>query len=213
MVEIIPAILAITEDDFGHDLEKIDSCESFEDGWIHIDFIDNKFVQNQTITPDVFKKYQTNLKKEAHLMVVNPSQWLDDLYDTGFKRVIAHIEVGEIELRNFFTKAKDLGLEVGLAINPETSIDEIEKYKEQVTEVLVMSVEPGLQGQKFIDASLNRVDALVDKNITVAVDGGIGEDTIKRVIEAGATRVVIGSYLLKGDIDENMERLWEILHS
>lgn len=215
MVQIIPAILATDEQQYSDQVEKIKSCVELEGSWIHIDFMDNKFVPNQSIEASVVGKYPLNLDKEAHLMMEDPN--IAEFIDQGFKRIIMHVEVEDLSTSLEMTKGK--GIEVGLAIKLETPLSEIDKYLKDVDEVLVMSIEPGFQGQEFKVVALDRIKELVKiraqngSDFKIAVDGGVHTDTISGIIDAGADILIIGSALLEGDVTENIESIWEAAYN
>lgn len=215
MVQIIPAVLSTTEEDFVRDISRYQKS-SLNEGWVHIDFADNIFVQNGTIRPSLIAKYPTTLHKEAHLMVSNPLQWIDELVGAGFERVVFHIEAQDVTKCIEYIKAK--GLEVGLAIKNETSLDKLEPFMDRIDVVLVMGIVPGFQGQKFIPETINKIketSRLRSKdnyNFRIGVDGSVRDTNIKEIVQAGADFVIIGSFLLKGNIDENLENLWEKLN-
>lgn len=216
-MQIIPGVLATTEQQYQGFMERISFTDLFEGGWVQIDFADNKFVQNQTVGIEVVKKYSINLNKEAHLMVENPGELIKDLKEAGFKRVICHFEAGKTE--EFIALGKQHGLEVGVAINPETTVEQIREFLSKVDMVLVMSINPGFSGQEFKPAVLEKVRELVkirEENnypFVVEMDGGLNLDNIKEVISAGVENLVMTSYLFKGDLEENVENIWEIIRS
>lgn len=213
MVQIIPAILATSEEDYQRDVARYKQSISFKEGWVHIDFMDNMFVPNKSIGASETAKYPIDLHKEAHLMVQNPFLWIDELVKAGFERVLLHIEAENIE--DSIEKAKEKGLEKGLAVKNDTELTKIEPFLERVDTVLIMGVELGFQGQEFIPESLNKIKEISKLRedggygFKIEVDGAIKDDNIKAVVQAGADFVIVGSYLLKGDIDENLENLWE----
>lgn len=218
MIQIIPAILATTEKEYSKFTDKVNSSSLTGIDWIHIDYMDNKFVQNKSIGPDIIAKCkpESSLKIEAHLMVINPFEWLDQLRSADVSRVISHIEVGEREIRSFIDKAKTLNLKVGLAINPETPVSALEPFLDEVDTVLVMGVHPGFQGQKFIPETLEKIIELSSRrslsHFKIGVDGGISEENARQVVEAGADYLVIGSNLFKYDnLKEGLEKIWEVL--
>lgn len=212
MFQIIPAILSNTEEDFKRDITRLGAVQSLKDGWVHIDFMDNIFVPNKSIESSVVSKHPVFQHKEAHVMVLLPMEWVDGLVEAGFERIIIHIEAEGIDECIDYIKEK--GLEVGLAINNETSIGRLEPFISDITTILVMSIEPGFQEQPFIPNSLNKIKEIKAKNwpVEIGVDGAVKDDNIKDIISAGADFVIVGSYLLKGDIDENLEHLWEIIY-
>lgn len=210
-VQIIPAILANSEDQFQADITKISNVDALNGGWVHIDFADNKFVQNQTINPEIIKKFPLNFRKEAHLMVENPRDWIDSLIAAGFERVIIHVEATDINQAVDY--ARGLNLEVGLAIKNETNASNLQDFIDRINTVLIMSIIPGFQGQQFIPNSLKKIQE-INKfawPVRLGVDGAVNNQNIRKIINAGADFVIVGSYLLKGDINENLEMLWESL--
>ncbi len=213
MVQIIPAILATTEEDFLRDVSRYKQSPSFQEGWIHIDFMDNKFVQNKSIEPSIIAKYPIDLHKEAHIMVLHPLEWVDELVKVGFERIFFHIEASDDTLKCIeYIKSK--GLQVGLAINNKTKIEKIEPFLSKIDVVLVMSIVSGFQGQSFIPSTLDKVKEIKFKDglLKVGVDGAVKDSNIREIIKAGVDFVIVGSYLLKGDVDENLENLWDVIN-
>lgn len=210
MVQIIPAILSKTEEDFEKDINKIKNSTALKDGWVHIDFMDNKFVQNKTIKPEVVSKFPADFMKEAHLMVDNPKEWIQKLIDVGFERVIFHLECKD-NIDETIEYIKSKGLEVGIALKNETELGKGEPFIEKIDILLLVGVKPGLQGQPFIEESVTKLRDVKSKGwaVRVGIDGGVKNDNIKEITLAGADFVIVGSYLLKGDIDENLEKLWK----
>lgn len=213
MVQIIPAILATSEENYQRDISRYKQAFSFKAGWVHIDFMDNIFVPNKSISASQAAKYKINLHKEAHLMVQDPSSWIDELDSGGFERVLLHLEVENVE--EAIEAVKKKGLEVGLAVKNETELTKIVPFLDKLDTILIMGVEPGFQGQKFIPESLDKIREIAKMredggfNFKIEVDGALRDDNIKAAVEAGADFVIVGSYLLSGDIDENLENLWE----
>lgn len=214
MIEIIPAILATSEDQYKKDIEKASNAASLKGGWVHIDFADNQFVHNQTIDPLVTKKYPTTLKKEAHLMVSHPLEWIEKLNDAGFDRVIFHLEASD-GIFKCIESVKNLRMQVGLAIKNDTPVEKLKPFVGKIDMVLVMGIEPGFQGQPFIHESFDKIRQIKKKNwkVYTAVDGSVKDENAKDLIEAGADRLVVGSFLLRGDIDENIEKIWEAIQN
>jgi ribulose-phosphate 3-epimerase len=212
MIQIIPAILATSEDQYSEEMSLIKASPSLQEGWIQIDFMDNKFVQNQSIKPDVLEKYPTDLKIEAHLMVAQPENWIDDLVKQKVSRIVFPLE-GVEGIYEKLTHIRQHNIEVGISLNPETSPRDLEDYIGNIDCALVMTVTPGFQGQEFLSETLSKIAMLKElrPDLRVGVDGGVSVENIEQVVKAGADYVVIGSHLLKGDIEENMEVLWEKL--
>lgn len=217
MIQIIPAILATTEQEYKEKLLKIEESESFQqDGWIQIDLMDNKFVQNQSIGVDVIAKYPTKLQREAQLMVEYPQSWIDDLLKSGIERIVFPVEDFP-GIQETIDQIKNQGIQVGLSLNPETEVEKIEPFMSTIDLVLVMSVHPGFGGQEFIPESIDKIKEVSrlrskdNLSFLIEVDGGVSEKVIPDLIKAGVDNLVIGSHLLEGNIDENIEKIWEAL--
>ena len=179
MVQIIPAILAKTEEEYSKKLKKIEESDTFREGWVHIDLMDGEFVEEKSIEPEIINKYPTGLKKEVHLMVQNPQGWIDKLKNVD--RIIVHGEVGG----NF----------KNIAINPDTPISILDNFQPEI--VLIMGVHPGKQGQEFILEVLEKIKQLkaMGGNFKIGVDGGITPENAKLIEDAGADYLVVGSHL------------------
>ncbi len=212
MIQIIPTVLATSEQQYQQDITRFASVEALKGGWVHLDFMDNKFVPNGGIHPSVTAKYPIPFKKEAHLMVQYPKEWIDELIEAGFERVMLHLEADEIEECIDYIKNKRL--EVGLALKHETPLERLMPYIPKIDRVLLMGVVPGFQGQPFIEESLQKIKDFKLKGwtIKVGVDGAVRDTNIKQLVDAGVDYMIVGSYLLKGDIEENLEILWEKIH-
>ena len=213
MVQIIPAILSTSEDDYERDVSRYKRSPSFKEGWVHIDFMDHIFVPNKSIEPSVVAKHPIDLHKEAHPMVSHPLEWVDNLVKAGFERIIFHIEA-EDDTNDCIGYIRNKGLEVGLAINNETPIEKIEPFVDKIDVVLVMAIVSGFQGQPFIPEALDKVRQIKSKNwpVRVGVDGSVKDLNAREIMEAGVDFMIVGSFLLKGNIDENLEKLWEAIH-
>lgn len=212
MIQVLPAILDKTPEDFKRHADQLNHSDLFKDGWVHIDFADNKFVPNGAIGPEEVAKYPLNLNKEAHLMVTRPLEWIDKLRKVGFKRVVFHFESDDDPV-NVVNKIKEEGMEAGIALKMETPIEKLEPFKDKIDLVLIMSIVPGFQGQPFLPKALERIKSLKEKGwpIRISVDGSVRDTNAKQIAEAGADQLSVGSFLLTGDINENMEKLWEAL--
>ena len=210
MVQIIPSILATSEDQYQQDLQKLSSSDSLKMGWVHIDFADNKFVQNKTVEPEVIQKFPTNFRKEAHLMVENPLSWIDQLVRSGFERVIFHLESKD-NTDECIRKIKEVNLEVGIALKIETPIEKLQPFIAKINTVLVMTIVAGFQGQPFIPQVLDKVRSIKSENwpVRVGVDGAVNDTDVKQIVESGVDFMIVGSFLLEGDVDERLERLWK----
>ena len=213
-LEIIPAIL---EKDSAKLKEKIKSLKgSFS--WLQLDLGDGNFVPKTFWDKEAFKKTKGSFNWEAHLMVENPRAFIDDLKEVGFKRIIFHIEpffqvrkkTREFDVNNLIRRIRGIEgiqerIEVGIAINPGTSPNHIVAYVERIDEVLILSVNPGKQGQQFNPQVLAKINFLknLKPDLKIGVDGGINDKNIREISLAGADRVYVGSYLWQND---NLER-------
>ena len=184
--------------------------------YIHIDIMDGKFVSNKTWTTSEVKKFTSysTLPLEVHLMVNNPSKYIEDYALMNTSIIIFHYEAVK-DINEMINKVKLYGLKVGIAINPETNINVLIPYLNMIDEVLIMSVHPGKSGQSFIEKSLEKISVL--KNIIlegnyktiISVDGGINNETGLLCKDAGADELVSASYIQK-DIINNIKTLKNI---
>lgn len=189
--EIIPAVLVESFDEFE---EKIRTCEEFAEA-VQWDIMDGQFVEQMTFSDAAaLQDFDTTLTIEAHLMVEQPEEWLADLAAAGVTRVIAHVE-GTQNVRKLVQKMKEHEFEAGIALSPETDIDEIADVIEDLDEVLVMTVQPGASGQSFMANQLQKVRQLREQypDLNIGVDGGVNKDTIRQAKEAGANRFAVNS--------------------
>lgn len=207
MLQIIPAILATSEEEYRQKLTLVETNAQLQCGWVQIDFMDNKFVQNKSVGVEVLAKYPTRLQVEAQLMVEYPDNWIDSLVASGVARIVFPVESEGVQDRIMQIRA--MGQEVGLSINPETPVSTLEPFLSTVFTVLVMSVNPGFGGQEFMPDAVDKVRAIKQMEIPVkiGVDGGISETVVKQLAGAGADYLVIGAHLLDGDIDENLKKI------
>lgn len=212
MTQIVPAILDKTLEDLKTHIEQLKNSHSFKEGWVHIDFADNKFVPNKTLGVEEVSRVNTALKKEAHLMVEHPLDWIKELKEAGFDRVVFHFECKD-DKDDVIKAIKETGMEAGIAINPATSIELLEQYKDKIDQVLIMGITPGFQGQTFIPDTIGKIGVLKSKGwpIKISVDGAVKDENAKQLVDSGVDQLVSGSFLLKGDIDENVEKIWEAL--
>lgn len=183
---------------------------------IHIDIMDGKFVDNKTwTTSEIIKltKY-SNLPLDVHLMVNNPSKYIEDYAMLNTNNITFHYEAVE-DVNKVINEIKDYGLKVGIAVNPDTDVKNIYDYLSNIDIVLIMSVYPGKSGQVFINETLNKIkelkDYIVNNNLKtlISVDGGINDETGKLCKEAGADILVSASYI-HNDIKNNIDKLKEL---
>lgn len=165
--------------------------------YLHIDVMDNMFVPNYQLPVEEVNELGTYTKIpfDIHLMVEDPKEFINKLTVVNTKCITIHIEIKK-DINELIKLIKSLNVEVGLAIKPNTNINSIDKYINIIDKVIIMSVEPGFGGQKFIDNSINRIKEIRNKrkDITIEVDGGINNVTIHR-IKSIADIAVVGSYI------------------
>lgn len=209
MMKIIPAILT----DKPEELRKmIEQAEDFCD-LAQIDIMDGKFVPSRSILAEDLAKVKTKLKLEVHLMVDEPSKYLGPFKEAGASRIVFHYESKE-NPSEVITKIRDLGLEAGLAINPPTQISDVERFLKDISVLLLLSVDPGFYGSKFIPTVCDKARALKDikGSLSVAMDGGIKLDNILLIRDAGVDVACVGSGIFgRPDPKQNYQRLLEEL--
>ena len=194
---IAPSILSA---DFSRLSEEINAVERVGADWIHVDVMDGHFVPNITIGPAVVEavKRVTGLPLDVHLMIENADQYLEDFVKAGSDSLTVQVEAC-VHLHRTIQAIKELGVKAAVALNPSTPISTIEWILEEVDMVLIMSVNPGFGGQKFIPQALQKIEELKsmisarNPNVLIEVDGGINEKTIRSVSKAGADVFVAGS--------------------
>ena len=209
MPEIIPAILSQSTEHFQEDLRKLINSKNLKVGWVHVDFMDNQLVPNQSILPEDLPNVDFgNLKKEAHLMVKNPLPWIKKLLALGFARIIIHLEASG-QIKSYLKFIKNRGVQAVLAINPETPIEKLNEFVSLLDGVLVMGVHPGFQGQAFIPQTIEKVKKIKSLRwpVIIAVDGAVKDWNAPQLVKAGADALIIGSFLIRDDPDKAFEKL------
>jgi ribulose-phosphate 3-epimerase len=196
-IEIVPSILSA---DFARLGEQVREAEEGGAGRIQVDVMDGHFVSNITVGPLVIKaiRRHTSLPIEAHLMIENPEEYIDEFVASGADYIIPHVEAAD-HLHRAVQQIRSQGARPGVALSPATSLASIEEILEYVDMVIVMTVNPGFGGQEFIEsmlAKILRLRGLIDERgleCDIEVDGGIHEETAPLVVEAGANLLVAGS--------------------
>lgn len=217
MVQIVPAILETDEQSYAELVGHLNSLESLEGATIQIDITDGQFVDNKTISWEIIEKYPLTFAKEIHLMVKDPKNWISRVRGLKCKRVLVHLEADEID--EALNAARQAHLEVGVVLNPQTNLEKVRSYLQTVSVIQLMGVSPGSQGQSFLPETIERVKELSllrqdsGADFQIAVDGGIDVQVAPILIDAGADILVIGSHLVKGDIESNLEQIWETIYA
>ena len=208
-MKIAPSVLTANFTKLAEEIKSIESADL-----IHIDIMDGIFVPNISFGPAITKQINdlSNINLDVHLMVLNPLDWVEKFAFDKVEYITVHFESNNfLEAIN---KIKALNKKVGITIKPNTKVSEIKDYLKVVDLVLIMSVEPGFGGQKFIASSLDKVKELVELrtnnnyNYLIEIDGGVNKETASLVKEAGVDIAVVGSYLFN---QENRKKTMEDL--
>ena len=213
-IQISPSILSADFSQLGNEIKKLEEGGA---DLIHVDVMDGHFVPNLTIGPPVIKHLRkfTNLPFDVHLMISPVHKYIEDYAEAGADIITIHPEATE-NLKDTINLIKKFGKKVGVSLNPKTEINALINEIEYIDLILVMSVNPGFGGQKFMPEVLKKIKELKNikiknqYNFNIEVDGGINFNNAKIVLEAGADILVSGTTIFKennGDIKSNIEKL------
>jgi len=208
---------SILSADFGRLAEQVRAAEQAGVDWIHVDVMDGHFVPNLTIGPAVTKAIRraTKLPLDVHLMISNPERYLEQFVAAGADWLGIHVEA-TVHLERLIQNIKELGVKASVSLNPHTPLDCLEYVLKDVDLVLLMTVNPGFSGQKFIRGVLpkiRRLRQMIDEqklDVLIQVDGGVSLDTIDEIVAAGADVLVSGSGIFNDrPLKENVRQLKE----
>ncbi|MBD5543687.1 MAG: ribulose-phosphate 3-epimerase [Lachnospiraceae bacterium] len=208
MLILAPSILSADFSRLGEQIQAVDQAGA---GYIHIDVMDGLFVPSISFGMPVIQSIRpcTDRVFDVHLMIDKPYRYIEEFVKAGADIITFHVEACDC-VKETIAQIRKYDKKAGISLNPATPISEIEPYLELVDLILVMSVNPGFGGQKYIEGSTEKIAQLrklVDErklDAVISVDGGIKKENVREVLEAGADVVVAGSAVFHGDVEENM---------
>ena len=210
-----PSILSADFTKLGEEIETIDNAGP---EYIHVDVMDGMFVPSISYGMPVIKSIRKSTGKvfDVHLMISEPIRYIADFAASGADMITVHVEACS-DVVATIEKIREYKLKVGITLNPDTPVSAIKPYLNRVDMVLIMSVNPGFGGQKFITSSVDKIKEVkrlrdeLNLSYDIEVDGGINIDNLATVLEAGANVIVAGSAIFRGDAAENVKKFKSIM--
>ncbi|MFW6273147.1 MAG: ribulose-phosphate 3-epimerase [bacterium] len=213
MKEIVPTIFATDIETFEKKLKLLSKITNK----IHLDFMDGKFTKNKSISFSEMKNIQNykNIFFETHLMAFDPIKYIPQIKELGIKKAYIQMEAFEndTQIKSSIETFKKENIEIALVINPTTPIEVTYPFVEQIDSLLIMSVIPGKEGQKFLKSVLFKIEEIKEKypNLTIEVDGGVNDDNAKEIFKVGTNILNVGSFISSNkDPKQAYEKLKEI---
>ncbi len=212
MIKIAPSILSADFSKLGNQVETLEACGA---DIIHIDVMDGRFVPNITFGAPIVKSIRnfTKLPFDVHLMIEEPSRYIEDFVKAGADIITIHYEADK-HIDRTINYIKSFGIKAAVALNPGTPVSNIMDLIPSLDMVLIMSVNPGFGGQKYIDYASNKIKEVKDlslkynNNLLIEVDGGVDTHNIKQVVSCGANVIVAGSAVFRNNnIEQNISEL------
>ena len=212
---LLPSILSADFTKLGEEIETIDNAGA---EYIHVDVMDGMFVPSISYGMPVIKSIRKSTGKvfDVHLMISEPIRYIADFAASGADMITVHVEACS-DVVATIEKIREYKLKVGITLNPDTPVSAIKPYLNRVDMVLIMSVNPGFGGQKFITSSVDKIKEVkrlrdeLNLSYDIEVDGGINIDNLATVLEAGANVIVAGSAIFRGDAAENVKKFKSIM--
>lgn len=209
MVKLSPSIFGA---DFGNLEAQIKAVEECNVEMLHIDVMDGDFVPNIAFGPDqiAMLRPKTDLYFDVHMMVTNPDRYVERMVKAGAQMITVHVEATR-QIHRSIMLIKSFGVDCGVVLNPATPVDSIKYLLDDIDMVLIMTVNPGGGGGKFVPQTIEKVKELKaligDRDIDIEVDGSVNPKNAKTLVDAGANVLVAGSFAFTGDVKKNLEDL------